>query len=559
MKRWKMASVTMGLVLAVAGCSGGGENVSQDQTEGPQESTTGTDAVTFSYFQADPNPNWTDMEDQLGKVITEETGVTIDAEYGIGDDKEKIALIAASGEYPDLIAPKGNTVLVEAGAMVNLEPLIREHAPNIMKMLDGDLSRLRYSNDDQSIYYIPIINTVGHTRFDAGGMFNLQHDVVRDLGFPEIRTVKDYENAIREYKEKHPQIDGQDTIGLSLLADDWRIMISVTNPAFIATGAPDDGEYYIDPETYEATFHYRRPEEKEYFRWLNHMNDSGLLDPESFVQTYEQYLSKVSSGRVLGIIDADWDYSQAEDALKAAGKFERTYGHYPVTLTEEYVDKQFQPTGFMGGWGVGITTACADPVRAIKFLDYLASDEGQVLINWGIEGEHYEVVDGVRTIPADVQERKTNDATAFIQETGIGNYSLSLRYGDGVKDDTGNYYTTNFPELITENYSDPAKEVLAAYGVDTWKGLFPSEEDLDVKPWGAAWDIPIPTGDELNVLFQRSQDIVRKRIPEIILADPSEFDQKWDAFMGDLDAMGIEKMEDMYTEHVKARVELWGN
>ncbi|PAE14500.1 hypothetical protein CHH91_19140, partial [Virgibacillus sp. 7505] len=76
---------------------------------------------------------------------------------------------------------------------------------------------------------------------------------------------------------ENPTIDGQPTLGLSLLADDWRIMISTTNPAFYATGAPDDGEFYIDPDTYEATMHYRRAEEKEYFRWLNHMNDSGLL------------------------------------------------------------------------------------------------------------------------------------------------------------------------------------------------------------------------------------------------------------------------------------------
>ena len=57
-----------------------------------------------------------------------------------------------------------------------------------------------------------------------------------------------------------------------------------TNPAFLATGAPDDGEWFIDQDTYEAKLHYKRPEEKEYFRWLNKMNAEGLLDPESFVQ-----------------------------------------------------------------------------------------------------------------------------------------------------------------------------------------------------------------------------------------------------------------------------------
>ncbi|MET3209328.1 UNVERIFIED_CONTAM: ABC-type glycerol-3-phosphate transport system substrate-binding protein [Paenibacillus sp. PvR008] len=59
-------------------------------------------------------------------------------------------------------------------------------------------------------------------------------------------------------------------------------------------------------------------------------------------------------------------------------------------------------------------------MRAIKFLDFLASDEGQILRNWGIEGQHYNVENGKRVIPADVQQRKNTDNSAFMRESGIG-------------------------------------------------------------------------------------------------------------------------------------------
>ena len=49
-------------------------------------------------------------------------------------------------------------------------------------------------------------------------------------GYPEINTLEDFENAIRTYYEMYPEIDGQPTIPLTLLADDWRLLISVTNP-----------------------------------------------------------------------------------------------------------------------------------------------------------------------------------------------------------------------------------------------------------------------------------------------------------------------------------------
>ncbi len=165
------------------------------------------------------------------------------------------------------------------------------------------------------------------------------------------------------------------------------------------------------------------------------MNAIGLLDPESFVQKTDQFKAKVASGRVLGLADPEWDYGDGQNALKAAGKFDQTYGHYPVTMSKEYTDTSFWPAGFDGGYGISISSKCKDPVRAIKFLDFLASEEGQILNNWGIEGKHYTVENGKRTLIPEVQERANNDGAAFQKESGLGLYwNLMVHYGDGIKD-----------------------------------------------------------------------------------------------------------------------------
>lgn len=559
------------LVGLLAGCAGNnngssngnaGNNAGNASNSGNDAAGDDTSPITLSFYGADVNPNWVNGEDAVSQAIKEKTGVTLDAEFAVGDSTQKIALIAASGDYPDLISPKGElSKLVEAGAMLDLTDLIEEHAPNIKKLFGDQMKRLRYSNEDQSIYVIPTYSAVGQEYFNAGGGFELQHRVVKELGYPEIRTVKDFENAIKTYLEKYPTDEnGNPNIGLTLNADDWRMYISVTNPAFYTTGAPDDGEYHIDIDTQEVTYHFRRAEEKEYFRWLNHMNAEGLLDKESFVQKYDQYKAKIASGRVLGLIDQDWNYADGEKALKAEGKFEYGYGHYPVTLTEEYKDTSFWPTGFMAGWGVGITTDTEDPVRAIKYLDFLASEEGQILINYGIEGEHYVMEDGKRVIPAEVNDRKVNDATAFTKETGIGFYSnIGAHYGDGVLDSTGNYYTTNFPDQIVAGFNDVEKEVLAAYDATTWRDLFPATDEFPVRPWGAAWNISVPSDSQTNILANKMKDITWKRIPEAILADPADFDKIWDDYMQELLDAGVEEMEDGYEALVKERVALWND
>jgi len=575
--RWKSPKMFAALLLAttvlVSGCGNSGNNDKTTSDSGNSgtnntgtnvsqnaEDVPNTSPITFTFFGADASPNWNNMQDDVGKVITEKTGVTLNAEYdvGSGGGEQKIAMMAASGEVPDIIFAKGSlSKLVDAGLIIDLTDYIDKYAPNIKKVYSANMNRLKYSNEDQAIYQLPTNVGVDQQYFDAGGGFEIQQRVLKELGYPKIRTVQDFENVLKQYVEKHPTTDGQPTIPLTLNADDWRIMISVTNPAFLATGAPDDGEYYVNPQTYDAMLHYKRPEEKEYFRWLNHMYNEGLLDRDTFVQKDDQYKAKIASGRVLGLIDQEWGYQDAENAVKTAGHDEYTYGHFPVTLTEEYEDHSFQSAG-VDGYGIAITTACKDPVRAIQFLDWMSSDEGQVLRNWGVEGKQYNVENGVRVLPADVQERKVTDNTNFTKESGIGLYLIfGARYGDGVKDPSGNYFTTYFPEQIVADYTNAEKETLAAYGATTWKDLFPSETAFPPKEWGALYNMPVPTDGDYQVIFQKTQDIIRKKIPEAVLAKPADFDAIYDGFIEDLNKAGAEKMEAEYTQLVKQRVSLF--
>ena len=86
-------------MLVTAGCGNSG---SKETTE-----SSGTDPITVSFFGADPSPTWNNMQDTVGKEITKQTGVTIEAEYDVNNGgDQKVALMAASGDYPDMIFPK---------------------------------------------------------------------------------------------------------------------------------------------------------------------------------------------------------------------------------------------------------------------------------------------------------------------------------------------------------------------------------------------------------------------------------------------------------------------
>jgi putative aldouronate transport system substrate-binding protein len=135
---------------------------------------------------------------------------------------------------------------------------------------------------------------------------------------------------------------------------------------------------------------------------------------------------------------------------------------------------------------------------------------------------------------------------------------MSIRYGDGVKDSTGNYFTTTNPELILATSSDFEKEVLKGYKATYWSDLLPKAGELGPIPWGAAWSIAVPQDSVLSTFWTTEQDISKKYIPQAILGKPADFDKTYDTLVSELNTMCAPYMA-AETALVKDRLTLWGS
>ncbi|MBO0993359.1 ABC transporter substrate-binding protein [Bacillus sp. SD088] len=550
-RKWPLWSTMLVLFvgIALAGCSG-----DTDKSSGDSKSD---EPITLTFFNADLNSD-VSFDDPVAKEITKRTGIKLDIQHPVGGDEQAIPLMIASGEYPDMIFAKGDIgKLIEAGGVIKLDDLIEEKGDNLKKMYGDQFDRLRNSLDDPSIYQVGTYG-VENAFWETSGTTSIQLDVLRELGYPEIRTLEDYEDALTEYIAKHPEIDGQKTIGLSLLGSDWRWLITVGNPAGFSLGIPDDGQWAIDDETGEATYKFMIPEIKDYFKWLNHMNDIGLLDPESFTQTEDTYIAKLSSGRVLGIADQDWNYQDADKALKADGKEWKTYAPLPVTLNENYKSQGLKDYGFAGGWGISISSTSEHQEEAFEFLDWMASEEAQILVNWGIEGENYDVVDGKRVLQDDDREQRKTDAK-YAEKTGVGQYIYPFpQWGNGAVDSNGNSITPDTQDDIIATYTDAENEVLSEYGMESWIDWFPSTEELGISNHGAAANYTIPNNSDLQIIQQKADDYTEQKITQAILGKPADFDKAWDEIQDKLIEMDIEKANAEMTKITQDTMKLWG-
>ncbi|OPJ65125.1 ABC transporter substrate-binding protein [Clostridium oryzae] len=553
MKKFKIAGILLSVCLigtVFAGCS---KKKTEDTGKKMDKSP-----ITLSFYSVDLTKD-DDFNNPVAKEITKKTGVTLKMEHPTaGDTTNAIALLIAGGDYPDMIYAKGDlSKLVDAGAVIKLDDYFEKYGSNLKKLYGDQFSRLKYSPDDPSIYTVGAYG-VHKSTWDSGGVMQLQNAVLKEEGYPQIKTANDYEKAIKTYLAKHPTIDGNKTIGISLLGSDWRWLITCGNPSGFALGMPDDGQWSVNDETGEATYKFMVPAMRDYYKWMNKLNHEGLLDPESFTQKQDTYLAKISSGRVLGLMDQTWDYQEATRNLIKDNKAERAYARLPVTLNSSYKDPELKYMGYTGGYGIAISHKCKNPKRAFQFLDWMASDEAQVLNNWGIKGKNYVVKNGKRIVPAAEMQKKTSDKD-YSLETGVGQYVYPFPcQGDGVKDSTGNYYSTNSPENYIASYSSADKETLKAYGAKLWTDLMPSQKELGTSKHGQAYLYSVPSSSDLSLIQKKADDYTQKAITQAILTDPSKFDAAWDAIQAKLKSLGIEKANKEMTELTQKMMKLYG-
>ena len=57
---------------------------------------------------------------------------------------------------------------------------------------------------------------------------------------------------------------------------------------------------------YVVTEYHTSPTAKAYYQKLNEMYNKGVVDQETFIMNYDQYIEKLSSGRVLGTFTNSW-------------------------------------------------------------------------------------------------------------------------------------------------------------------------------------------------------------------------------------------------------------
>jgi len=549
----KLTVLAVLICIAAVAFAGGG------QQGGGASGGSSNSPITISIFHetgAHPQPA---ANNPIVQYLKNKLNVTFNWDILVGDIIQRRGTMIAGGVYPDIIEQRGNE-WIDAGALIPLEGLIDQYGPNIKKHYADVWDKMKSA--DGHIYYLinfGVFQGLDHTPNYDQTAFWVQKAVLKDAGYPKLKTVDEFFNMIEAYYKKNPTINGQPTIPFAVLTDTWRAFELWNPPNFLA-GYPNEGNGIVNPTTFEYKTFFTQDISKRWFKKLNELDKKGLVDRTGFTDNYDQYQAKISSGRVLGQSMQGWQFMYGADlANRDRGQNIRTMAPLPIVWDANTKPRYRNITIPNLLRGMGISVSAKDPARIIQFVNAYLDEEVQRTINWGIEGQHWQwKTEGGKKIPYRTPAQRANWQNDNWQEQN------RLRLLDDIFPKIQGSFSDDFPSDLSFYFPEREAMILPedlelykAYGVNSTNELM-DKAPAPNAPWFPTWSMPTPPdGSAAQIALQRCEQTMKQRLPQMILAPTAQFETLWTAYVTEMNANGLARYEAYMQDQLNQRIKAW--
>lgn len=288
--------------------------------------------------------------------------------------------LSAVGDLGDLIICGGDNgniqKLVSNGLLYNMKDLITDK--DIMQY-EHAISSANQDVTPEGIYAIPSQissndpSEPSEVKEPTFGPY-LRWDIYKQIGYPEMETLEDMLDVLKAMQDAYPYTEsGAKTYGFSFFSDwDGNLMNAVKQPCcfygydeygfVLAKADGTDYQSILD----DSSLYYRVL--KLYFN----ANQMGLVDPDSWTQTYSTLSEKYKDGTILY---TPWPW-QGQSYFNTITNEESGKGYMLATID----DMQIYSYGYSDTGNsrnvICVGSNAQDPERMVDFIDWLYSTEG---------------------------------------------------------------------------------------------------------------------------------------------------------------------------------------
>ncbi|MBD2845566.1 extracellular solute-binding protein [Paenibacillus sp. IB182496] len=391
--------IALTLALALSGCSGNANTPSPAGGKAPDNGPTGAEGEAainldekyeITMFQWGPRDIAED--DAIIAYINDKFNIDFKVERILAKEYvTNLELKIAAGDMPDIFRyPLGSmhiyNHLYEDGYLMNFEEYAERYDLDGLRQYMNREGTEEFREAD-GVYQLP------SNRGKEATLLIVRQDWLDELGLAHPKTWAEFEAMLQAFKDN--QLGGASTVPLTA-AFGVSEFFSIT-PSF--TGA-NTWAQTADGWIYEPVM----PEYKEYYRYLAELYQKGLVDRELFTANETQAKAKFVSG-ASGLYMAGANrYNEVERDLLAGN---------PDAELAVILPKPEGPAGAL----TRVSSAYVEPVVAIRqdrdedflarvaaLLDFMHSEEGIRILNFGIEDVHYNLQDG-KMVKTEAYER----------------------------------------------------------------------------------------------------------------------------------------------------------
>ncbi|CAM2873660.1 sugar ABC transporter substrate-binding protein [Paenibacillus sediminis] len=425
-KGFTLIAVMMTVMLLVSACSGGGSGKKGENLESIQGRYT-PDANTPAWKLDKKeettkltwyvNADWWNTDfgnDVVTKKIKQD--LNIDIKFITGDDT-KLNTFFAGGDMPDLITTFGiNSPVVQKASSwaLPLDDLAAKYDPYFNKVAAQDTLNWFKLADGKTYGYPNYSNT--KQDYDKGTIpaktaFIIRKDVYEALGRPSMSTPEEFRSVMKDIKAKFPEMI---PFGFNSIGEGTGSLGDVLQD-FIGVPLEDQNGGF-----------YNRNLDEDYLTWLKTLNlvhRDGNISDDSFADNGTAFEEKVKSGKYATIL--------LDGTPQQGGNLQMFMSANPG---KEYIaidgpkstvgnKPKLNQSGISGWMITFITKKNVDPAKSIQLYTYLLSEEGQMLMNYGIEGETYvKNADGKVQFTPEVKDLQQNNADKFKKDYRMGEF-----------------------------------------------------------------------------------------------------------------------------------------
>jgi putative aldouronate transport system substrate-binding protein len=349
-----------------------------------EDGLTYTAWMTYAPFAAD----LINVDNMTGLLVLDKIQEVTNIHFDItpvngAAEQDNFNLMIAGGSYCDIISSMayystGLEGAVEEGIIQDLAEPIRENCPIYWSYLSANLATLMGAYTDSG--YMPtlcvVLPEVGQ---EVNGMV-LRQDWLDEFGMTMPQTYDDlYDYLDRAKTEKSAIFEMINTDGM---APDLAYGLNIELDGYEVV----DGEVSYGPA--QDSF-------KDYLVFMNKLYTAGIISQDFFSSTAEDLSSTARLDFGLGTNSllntsanntSDVMMNVTEDTFQMAvmpyvtldGTTENHIGPYTLTTTLKDDD----------AWAISADCKNVEPI--LELVEFLYSDEGYILTNYGVEGESFE-------------------------------------------------------------------------------------------------------------------------------------------------------------------------